>query len=130
MKKEKSISISIKIQYFLGFLFFLTIEILIALFVHDNFIRPYVGDILVIFVMYFFVRIFIPEKYTWLPFILFIFATGVEICQFFHVVEYIGLSDNRFMRILLGSTFDRKDILCYGVGSIMLQTGVWLKSKK
>ncbi len=128
---RKRILISLKrIKYLSGFLFFLTIEILIALFVHDNFIRPYVGDILVIFVMYFFVRIFIPEKYTWLPLILFIFATAVEICQLFHIAERLGLADNRFMRILLGSTFDIKDILCYGIGSILIQTVVWLKAGK
>ena len=36
----------------------LTIEVLIALFVHDAFVRPYIGDVLVVVVIYTFVRIF------------------------------------------------------------------------
>ncbi|MCW5910752.1 MAG: DUF2809 domain-containing protein [Cyclobacteriaceae bacterium] len=38
-------------------------EVLIALFVHDSFIRPYVGDVLVVILIYCFVKSFIdlPE---------------------------------------------------------------------
>ena len=36
------------------------IEALIALYVRDNFIRPYVGDILVVVLVYSFVRMFHP----------------------------------------------------------------------
>lgn len=51
---------------------------------------------------------------------LFLFTTAVEICQFFHIAERLGLVDNRFMRILPGSTFDIKDIFCYGIGSALI----------
>ncbi len=61
------------------FLILLAIEVLIALFIHDSFVRPYVGDILAVTVVYFFLRIFIPEKYPWLPAAVFAFATAVEI---------------------------------------------------
>ena len=36
-------------RYFVIFLLLLIIEVLIALYVHDDFIRPYIGDVLVIF---------------------------------------------------------------------------------
>ena len=50
---------------FILFMIFLVIEVLIALYVHDDFVRPYLGDVLVVVVLYFFVRIWIPEKYRW-----------------------------------------------------------------
>ena len=129
-KEERNRSILKRIKHLLIFMFLLAIEVLIALFVHDNFIRPYVGDMLVVIVIYFFVRIFVPEKYKYLPAIIFVFAAGIEVCQFFHIVERLGLSDNTFMRILIGSTFDIKDIACYGIGSILIQMVVWVKEKR
>ena len=109
-----------KIIYGIIFIILLVTEILIALFVHDNFIRPYIGDVLVVVVIYYFIRIFIPEQYRWLPLSIFLFATFVECLQYFNVVSLLGLESNRFMRILLGSTFDIKDIVCYGAGCILL----------
>ena len=54
-------------------------EVMIALFVHDKFIRPYVGDVLVVICIYTFVRIFIPEKFRWLPAAIFVFSSLVEL---------------------------------------------------
>lgn len=88
--------------------------------------RPYIGDVLVVIVLYFLVRIFLPEGCRWLPVLIFLFATGVEFLQYFRLVERLGLSDNRLMRTLLGSVFDFKDILCYGVGCMLLQIGEWV----
>lgn len=109
-----------RIAYGIATMILLSIEIFIAVFVHDAFIRPYIGDVLVVVVIYTFVRIFIPEKCELLPFYVFIFAAGVEVLQYFRIVERIGLGDSRFFRVLIGSVFDIKDILCYGVGCLML----------
>ncbi|MCM1373989.1 MAG: DUF2809 domain-containing protein [Muribaculum sp.] len=115
-----------RLYYFLAFILLLAVEIFIALFVHDRFVRPYIGDVLVVIVLYFLVRIFVPEGCRWLPVLIFLFATGVEFLQYFRLVERLGLSDNRLMRTLLGSVFDVKDILCYGVGCMLLQIGQWV----
>ena len=98
----------------------LGIEVLIALFIQDTFIRPYVGDILVVVVIYTFIRIWIPEKCKLLPLYIFLFATGVELLQLFHIVELLGLENSTFLTILIGSVFDYKDILCYFVGCLIL----------
>lgn len=109
--------------YALTTIVLLIVEVLIALFVHDTFIRPYVGDVLVVFVVYCFVRIFIPENVKLLPLFVFLFAVVVEILQFFHIVDLLGLGGITFFRVLIGGTFDWKDILCYGVGCVLLT--VW-----
>ncbi|MCM1468815.1 MAG: DUF2809 domain-containing protein [Alistipes sp.] len=102
------------------FLILLAAEVFIALFVHDNFVRPYIGDVLVVIVVYYFVRIVIPEGRRWLPAAVFVFAACVEGLQYFHLVERLGLSENVFLRVLIGSVFDVKDIACYGAGCLIL----------
>lgn len=98
----------------------LIIEVLIALYVHDDFIRPFVGDAIVVIVIYTFVRIFMPERCRLLPLYIFIFAVAVELLQGIHIVNILGVEENQFLRTLIGDSFDIRDILCYGAGCILL----------
>lgn len=107
-------------MYGTAFVLLTAIEVFIALYVHDHFIRPYIGDILVVIVVYCFVRIFIPRNLQLLPLYVFIFAVCVESLQYFNLVSVLNLSGNRFARIILGSVFDLKDIGCYAVGCLLL----------
>lgn len=109
-----------RILYLIVTLALLFVEVMIALFVHDSFIRPYVGDMLVVIVVYTFVRIWIPKKCRLLPLYVFVFAVLVEVLQYFNIVRLLGLSGSRFFRVLIGGTFDLKDIACYGVGCVVL----------
>lgn len=94
----------------------LVIEVLIALYVRDNFIRPYFGDVLVVILLYAVVRAIVPNRFPLLPLAIFIFAVLVEIGQYFNYVDLIGLGDIKFFRIVMGTGYDFKDILCYAVG--------------
>lgn len=107
-------------QYAVGFLLLLIIEVLIALYIHDDFVRPYIGDVLVVMVLYCFVKIFILDKIKLIPLYIFLFAAGVEILQYFHLLEILGLQDNTILRVVFGSVFDMKDIICYGVGCLTI----------
>ena len=115
MEKRKK-----RILYLAATIVLFIIELLIALFVHDNFVRPYIGDVLVVVLLYTFVRIFLPEGVRLLPLYIFLFAAGVELLQYFRIVEVMGLSGNRILATVIGSVFDVKDIVCYGVGCAML----------
>ena len=106
------------------------IEVLIALFVHDSFVRPYVGDMLVVIVVYCFVRIIIPEGVHLLPLYVFLFAALVEVLQFFHIVDVVGLGGSAFFRTLIGGTFDIKDVACYGIGCVLLGVLEWIRFRQ
>ena len=117
------------------FLLFLAVEVLIALFVRDAFLRPYVGDVLVVVVICLFVRIFFPHRPRLLPLYVFFFSAAVEIGQYFDYVTLLGLDQIRFFRILLGTTFSVEDLLCYGVGAVLfflgeLLTELFLRRRK
>lgn len=110
-----------KRAYFgIDFLILLMVEIAIALYVHDDFIRPYIGDVLVVGVVYLFVRIFVPDGVKLMPLYVFIFAALVEVLQYFQLISLLGLEENSFAKILIGSTFDVKDLFCYFVGFIII----------
>lgn len=109
-----------RFAYIIATILLLGVEVLIALRVHDDFVRPYIGDVLVVIVIYTFIRIFIPDRCRLLPLYIFVFAVIVEGLQRLHIVDLLGLSDNRFFSVLIGGTFDIRDIVCYGVGCILL----------
>ena len=112
-----------RLPYLIATLVLLATEVCIGLFVHDGFVRPFIGDVLVVILIYTFIRIFIPEKMRLLPLFIFIFATGVELLQYLKIVEVLGLQDNAFLSTVIGTSFDIRDILCYFVGCVFC--GVW-----
>lgn len=107
-----------RLTYFLIFFGLLATEIIIALFVNDAFVRPYVGDMLVTLLICCLCRVIIPANVRLLPVYVFIFAACVEIGQYFDVVALLGLADNRIISIALGRTFSWMDIVCYAVGCV------------
>lgn len=119
-----------RLTYAIVTIFILIIEVAIALFVHDSFIRPYVGDVLVVAVIYTFFRVFIPDKVKLLPLYIFLFSVFVELMQYVNIVKLLGLQDNKFFSVLVGTTFDIKDIICYGVGCSLIAIGSKLYALK
>jgi hypothetical protein len=99
-----------------AFLILTATEVLIAMFVHDSIIRPYIGDVIVVAVIYCFVRMFLPNGIRLLPLYVFAFAAFVEILQYFHYAELLGFSRESVIGIILGGSFDAADLLCYFAG--------------
>lgn len=107
-------------RYFLGFLILLVVEVLIALFLKDKFIRPYLGDVLVVMLLYCFIRSFLDLKPITAAAGVLIFAFLIEMLQYFNVVGILGLEENRIARTVLGSSFDWIDVLAYCVGAALI----------
>lgn len=108
-----------RLGYAAAFLPLLATEVLIALFVHDDFIRPYGGDVLVTVLICCFARIFFVRGARLLPLWVFLFAAAVEIGQYYDFVALLGLQDIAVLRIALGSTFSPADLLCYAAGCLL-----------
>ncbi|MGM9624493.1 MAG: DUF2809 domain-containing protein [Eubacteriales bacterium] len=98
----------------------LVTEVLIALFVHDRFVRPFGGDVLATVLLCCLVRMILPEQKNaparMVPLFVFLFALCVELLQGIGIVSLLGLSEHSFFRILIGTTFSYADICCYAVG--------------
>lgn len=111
-----------RMYYAIAFVLILMLEILIALFVRDRWIRPYVGDALVTVLLCCLARAVLPQSVPGLPVWVFLFASVVELAQLFDVVKVLGLENNRFLSTLLGRTFSFMDLLCYGAGCAVFFT--------
>ena len=108
-----------RLWYALAVLIILGIEILIALYVNDSFIRPFGGDILVVILIACLIRIFKPSGNPLLSLWVFLFSVAVEVAQHFDIVSLLGLNDIPFFVILIGNSFSFYDILCYAVGCVI-----------
>lgn len=92
-------------------------EVIIALFVRDQFIRPYFGDVLAVVLIYYALKAVLPlKRHLLLPLLVFLFAAAVEVSQLLGLVTLLGLGDVAAARIILGGTFSWGDILCYAAG--------------
>lgn len=109
--------------YGILFVLLLAVEVFIALFVRDDFIRPYGGDVLVTILLCCLLRIFFPGKPRLLPLWVFLFAAAVEIGQYFHYVDLLGLGEIAFFRILMGTSFSVLDLICYAAGCVLFFIG-------
>lgn len=119
-----------RLFYALVSLIILGIEILIALYVDDKFIRPFGGDILVVILLGCIVRIFSPNGIPLLALWVFLFSVAVEIAQHFDIVNLLGLGDITFFVILMGTQFSFIDIICYAAGcAIFFISDVIIKRK-
>lgn len=108
----------------------LLIEIAIALFVKDKIIRPYIGDLLVVILIYAFVKIWISNRELLVAVSVFVFACIIELLQYLHIVEVLGLDDNKVATVILGSKFNTLDIVMYLMGTVVvILTEKFLKSR-
>ncbi len=106
-----------RIMWSAAFLVLLGIEVCIALFVHDSFVRPYIGDVLAVVTVYCGARIVFPQRFRWLSAAVLALAVCVELVQLTELSSLFG--EGSFMSILLGSTFDVHDLLCYAIGGMI-----------
>jgi hypothetical protein len=119
-------------KYFYLTLIFLLIEIFIAAYVRDSFVRPFVGDVLVVILVYCFVQSFWKIQPVKAMAGVFVFACIVEGLQYLNIVDKLGLRPYKLLVIILGSSFDWGDILAYAVGSaivILVESNLRLKPR-
>ena len=105
-------------RYFALALLILVVEILIAIYVHDSFIRPYIGDLLVVIFIYCFLKSFVSLSTSKAALYVLLFFYFVEALQYFRIVQILGFQRNNLARIIIGTSFDWKDILMYTIGIV------------
>jgi hypothetical protein len=107
-------------RYLRATLFLFLIEVLIALYAHDRIIRPYIGDLLVVILIYCFVKSFLNTPVLPTAICVLIFSYAIEVLQYFDLVSLLGLQDSNIARIVIGTSFAWVDLLAYTAGIIIL----------
>lgn len=93
-----------------------TIEVFIALFVRDNFVRPYLGDVLVVILIYCFIRSFLSLPVITVTIFVLVFASTIEFLQYLNIVKKLGLENSTVARTVIGTLFSWIDLLAYIAG--------------
>jgi len=93
------------------------LEVVIALFIDDAFIRPFVGDSLAVVLVYLALRAATPLRRRVALGAALGVAVLVELGQFLRLSELLGLGGSGLARVVLGSSFDPFDLLCYAAGA-------------
>lgn len=117
-------------RYFIAAAVLLCVEVLIALYVRDAWIRPYGGDLLVVMLLFWMVKSFVNVPYLPTAVGVLIFAYCVEFLQYFRIVERLGLEDNAVASVVLGTCFQWVDMLCYTAGILIVILMEWRFDKR
>jgi hypothetical protein len=112
--------LTFNIKYLLLFVILFLTEVGIALFFKDTLIRPFVGDCLVVVLIYCFFRIFLNISDWKLAFGVLLFACSIEILQYFDYVRRLHLENNRIISVILGRTFEWLDFIAYLTGFLLI----------
>ncbi|MFZ5746233.1 MAG: DUF2809 domain-containing protein [Pseudomonadota bacterium] len=97
-----------------------TVEGMIALFVHDAFVRPYLGDSLAVALVHCSLRAVTRLRPMHAALAAFGIAALIELGQLVGILHLIGLEHSRLARIVLGSGYDPRDFLAYAAGAVAM----------
>jgi hypothetical protein len=101
-------------------LIILCIEIGIALGVRDQLIRPLVGDVLATALLYSIFRGLFPWSKRKVTFATGLIAVLIEVGQALSLIEHLGLEQWAVARVVLGTSFDWKDLVAYAIGIYLM----------
>lgn len=86
----------------------------------DAFVRPYLGDVLAVALVYCGLRAVTPLGVGAALATTLAFAFAIEIAQAFGLLATLGLAGNAIARVVLGGTFDWADLAAYAAGAAII----------
>ncbi|CAI8849020.1 DUF2809 domain-containing protein [Chryseobacterium sp. IT-36CA2] len=116
------------LKYLLLTVFIFLVEVLIATKLSGVFfVRAYLGDVIVVMLLYTFVKSFVKINDQKLILGILIFSFLIEFAQYFNIAEKLGFRPGSLMYIVIGNSFSWIDNLCYAVGCMILYLIVKMK---
>ena len=116
--------------YFLLAVLLFIIEVLIALYVHDAIVRPYIGDLLVVILLYCFVKAFVNTHPVKTAVAVLLFAYLIELLQYLNIVKHLGLQHSRLANVVIGNSFEWIDMIAYTLGAGVIVVVEYFYRKK
>ena len=98
----------------------LAVEIGIARFAHDRFVRPYVGDFLATILLYCLLKSVWPAPAGRVAAVVLLVSYLIEVAQLAHLLSWLGWQHSPVARLVLGSQFEWGDLLAYTLGAALV----------
>jgi len=105
-----------KLKPFVIFLLLFLVEVGIALWIDDAIIRPFFGDFLAVITMFSLLKTFLLMSDLNLAFGSLGIAYLLEFLQYCNFLRLVGLEKYKYIAIVLGSSFDWRDVFAYTLG--------------
>ena len=107
-------------RYFLVACGLLLTEVIIALYAHDQIIRPYGGDLLATVFLYCLVRSMVMARPARILMAVLLISYLIEGLQYLDLLSWLGWQHWQLARIVLGSHFAWGDMLAYSLGALLV----------
>ncbi|MBO4523128.1 MAG: DUF2809 domain-containing protein [Ruminococcus sp.] len=119
-----------RLPYIIGFVLFVLVEVCIGVFSFSRFIRSYVGDVIIVWVLYCLFRSFVPSKFNSYAVAvgILVFSFAVEFLQKAHIVDILGVK-NEFLRIIIGTSYANEDLWSYAAGTAITILEIYIFNK-
>ena len=109
-----------RLRYLLVALFIFLIEVAIAKeIIRGPYVRGSIGDILVIMLIYAFIRGTLGLKPLVTASLAFGFGVCAESLQYFHLADRLGLEPDGILHTVLGNTATFSDLVMYAIGGLL-----------
>ena len=116
-----------RLPYIIGFLLLVAVEVCIGIFYFNHFIRSYIGDVIIVWVLYCLFRSFVPKKFNSYAVAIgiLVFSFIVEFLQKAHIADILGVK-NELLRIIIGTSYAVEDLWCYAAGTAVTLIEIFL----
>ena len=116
-----------RLPYIIGFVLLTTVEVCIGVFYFSHFIRSYLGDVIIVWVLYCLFRSFVPKRFSsyGIAVGILVFSFAVEFLQKAHIADILGV-ENKLLRIIIGTSYATEDLWCYVAGTAVTILEIWL----
>lgn len=119
MHQQKTMLTFNRNYFFLTILIFI-LEVIIALYVHDKIVRPYLGDSLVVILIYCFIKSFLNLPVVTATVAVLAFSFVIETLQYLNLISLLHLENSKIAKIVLGSSFSWLDMFAYILGAVLI----------
>ena len=119
-----------RLPYIIGVLLLTGVEVVIGVFEFNQFIRSYIGDVIIVWVLYCLFRSFAPKKFNSYAVAMGILAFSfvVEFLQKAHIADVLGV-ENRLLRIIIGTSYATEDLWSYAAGTAVTLLEIFIFQK-
>lgn len=119
-----------RLPYIIGFVLLVAAEVCIGVFYFNFFIRAYLGDVIIVWVLYCLFRSFVPKRFNSYGAALGIlaFSFAVEFLQKVNIADLLGV-ENELLRIIIGTSYAAEDLWCYAAGTVVTLLEIFLFRK-
>lgn len=99
---------------------FIILILIVKLFNDRQLIRGFVGDVIVISLLYYLINMFYDFNAIKLATITLFVAFTTEFVQYLRLTTFFGLEHNTIANLILGSVFDPFDLVAYTIGAVLV----------